>query len=111
MKYVITRCICAQELIYSLSSSSIFVFHKQNGTPGGTRFSSHLCCTPMVVKHFYDGLVIQLCIYRMLDASVLLKLEGCVATRKQLHVDYITARMMLLPTTCMMENLNKKILS
>jgi hypothetical protein len=35
----------------------------------------------MVVKYFYDGSVIQLCIYRMLDASILLKLEGCVATR------------------------------
>jgi hypothetical protein len=62
----------------------------------------------MVVKYFYDGTVIQLCIYRMLDASILLKLEGCAATIKQLHVYYITARMMPLPTTCMTENLNKK---
>jgi hypothetical protein len=35
MKYVIPHRICAQELIYSLSSSSIFVFHKQNGMPVG----------------------------------------------------------------------------
>jgi hypothetical protein len=47
----------------------------------------------------------------MLDACNLLKLEGCVSTRKQLHMYYITARMMPLPITCMMENLNKKILS
>jgi hypothetical protein len=57
-------------------------FHEQNGTPGGTRFSSHLYCAPMVIKYFYNGSVIQLCICRMLDASILLKLEGCVATRK-----------------------------
>jgi hypothetical protein len=62
----------------------------------------------MVVKYFYDGSVIQLCIYRMLNASIFLKLEGCVATRKQLHVYFITAGMMPLPTTCMTENLNKK---
>jgi hypothetical protein len=80
-----------------------FCLHKQNGTSSGT---------PMVIKYFYDGSIIQLCIYRMLlDACILLKLEGCASTRKQLHMYYITARMTPLPITCMMENLNKKILS
>jgi hypothetical protein len=99
---------CVRINLFSLVFIDFCFFHKQNGTPGGTRFSSYLCCALMVVKYFYDGTVIQLCIYRMLDASILLKLEGCVATRKQLHVYYITARMMPLPTTCMTENLNKK---
>jgi hypothetical protein len=73
MKYMIRATyICARILIYSLSSSSFF-----SQTKWHTRWDPilpHLCCAPMVVKYFYDGSVIQLCIYRMLDACILLKL-------------------------------------
>jgi hypothetical protein len=56
------------------------------------------------------ALAIQLCICRMLDTNLLVKVEGCVSTRKQLHMYYNAARMMPLPTTFMTGNLNAKIL-
>jgi hypothetical protein len=109
MKYMIPRHIymCKNIMLFSL------VFKKKLSS----QIKWHAQWDPILLPSllhpngrqiFYDGSVIQLCIYRMLDACNLLKLEGCVSTRKQLHMYYITARMMPLPITCMMENLNKK---
>jgi hypothetical protein len=47
---MIPRHKCARIILFFLSS--IFCFHKQNGTSSGTRFSSHLRYAPMVVIKF-----------------------------------------------------------
>jgi hypothetical protein len=87
MKYMIPRHICASRF-YSSLIFKFFCFHEQNGTPGGTRFSSHLWCTPMVIKYLsYDDSVILTLHWPML-ATGLWDWHACCYKEIAPHVLY-----------------------